>query len=85
MLNQPLRVLRKIESMDKPSVAALFGCCVGGGLELPLTCHFRLAATQGAQIGLPEMEIGTVPAWGGSVRLTRCSGRARALDMILRA
>ncbi len=54
-------------------------------LELPLACHFRLAADEGAQIGLPELELGTVPAWGGTARLTRCVGRDQALDMILRA
>ena len=63
----------------------MFGYCLGGGLELPLACHFRLAADTGAQIGLPEMELGTIPAWGGTARLTRCVGRDRALDMILRA
>jgi enoyl-CoA hydratase len=85
LLDQRLRVLARIESMDKPSVATLFGHCLGGGLELPLACHFRLAASTGAKIGLPELELGSVPAWGGSARLTRCIGRDRALDMILRA
>jgi len=55
------------------------------GLELPLACHFRLAAAEGARIGLPELDLGSVPAWGGSARLTRCVGRDHALDMILRA
>ena len=54
-------------------------------LELPLGCHFRLAAAEGAKIGLPELDLGAVPAWGGTARLTRCIGRDRALDMILRA
>jgi enoyl-CoA hydratase len=85
VFDQRLRVLSAIENMGKPSVATLFGYCLGGGLELPLACHFRLAAAEGAQIGLPEMDLGSVPAWGGSARLTRCVGRDRALDMILRA
>jgi len=85
VLDQRLRVLARIESMDKPSVATMFGYCLGGGLELPLACHFRLAADTGTQIALPEMDLGTVPAWGGSVRLTRCVGRDHALDMVLRA
>ncbi len=85
VLDQRLRVLAAIENMDKPWIATLFGYCLGGGLELPLACHFRLAAAEGARIGLPEMEIGSVPAWGGSARLTRCVGRMHALDMILRA
>ena len=68
-----------------PVIAAVHGYCLGGGLELPLACHFRLAAEEGARIGLPEMDLGTVPAWGGSARLVRCVGRMHALDMILRA
>ena len=62
----------------------MFGFCLGGGLELPLACHFRIAADAGAQIGLPEMDLGSVPAWGGSARLPRVVGSAYALDMILR-
>lgn len=85
VLDQRLRVLSKIETMGKPWIATLFGFCLGGGLELPLACHFRIAAEAGAQIGLPELELGTVPAWGGSARLSRCVGRDHALDMILRA
>ena len=85
ILDQRLRVLAAIENMDKPWVATLFGNCLGGGLELPLACHFRLAAEDGAKIGLPELHLGSVPAWGGSARLVRCIGRDRAIDMILRA
>jgi len=85
VFDQRLRVLAAIENLDKPVIATLFGYCLGGGLELPLACHFRLAAVEGAQIGLPEMDLGTLPAWGGTARLTRCVGRDHALDMILRA
>jgi enoyl-CoA hydratase/carnithine racemase len=85
VFDQRLRVLEAIESLPKPVVAVLYGYCLGGGLELPLACHFRLAAAEGAKIGLPELDLGTVPAWGGSARLTRCVGRDHALDMILRA
>ncbi len=84
VLDQRLRVLNLIENLGKPSIATLFGYCLGGGLELPLACHFRLAAATGAKIGLPEMDLGTVPAWGGSARLPRVVGREVALDMILR-
>ena len=84
VLDQRLRVLSMIENLGKPSIATLFGYCLGGGLELPLACHFRLAAAQGAKIGLPEMDLGTVPAWGGSARLPRVVGRDAAIDMILR-
>jgi enoyl-CoA hydratase/carnithine racemase len=85
LFDQRLNVLSAIETMGKPWIATLFGYCLGGGLELPLACHFRLAAEEGAQIGLPEMHLGTVPAWGGSARLVRRVGRDRAIDMILRA
>jgi enoyl-CoA hydratase/carnithine racemase len=85
LFDQRLRVLSAIETMGKPWIATLFGHCLGGGLELPLACHFRLAAEEGARIGLPELDLGTVPAWGGSARLARCIGRDRAVDMILRA
>ena len=85
VLDQRLRVLSAIENLLKPVIAVLYGYCLGGGLELPLACHFRLAASEGAKIGLPELDLGTVPAWGGSARLTRCIGRNHALDMILRA
>jgi enoyl-CoA hydratase/carnithine racemase len=84
LFDQRLRVINAIETMGKPWIATLFGYCLGGGLEVPLGCHFRLAAAEGAQIGLPEMDLGTVPAWGGSARLSKCVGPNHALDMILR-
>lgn len=83
--DQRLRLISRIETMGKPSVATLFGYCLGGGLELPLGCTFRLAATEDAKIGLPEMDLGSTPAWGGSARLAKTVGRVRALDIILRA
>ena len=79
------RVLDMIENGGTPAIATFFGYCLGAGLELPLACHFRIAASEGAKIGLPEMDLGTVPAWGGSARLPRVVGREHALDMILRA
>jgi enoyl-CoA hydratase len=85
VLDQRLRVLATIENMEKPAIATLYGYCLGGGLELPLACHFRLAAAEGAKIGLPELDLGSLPAWGGTARLARCVGRDHALDMILRA
>jgi enoyl-CoA hydratase len=85
ILDQRLRVLSVIENMGKPWVATLFGNCLGGGLELPLACHFRLAAEDGVNIGLPELHLGSVPAWGGSARLVRAIGRDRAMNLILRA
>lgn len=78
------RVLAMIENGGTPAIATLFGFCLGAGLELPLACHFRIAADTGARIGLPEMDLGSVPAWGGSARLPRAVGRTHAIDMILR-
>ena len=78
------RVLDMIENGGTPAIATLFGYCLGGGLELSLACHFRIAADTAAQICLPEIDLGSVPAWGGSARLPRAVGRTRALDMILR-
>ena len=78
------KVLNMIENGGTPTIATLYGYCLGGGLELPLACHFRIAAETDAQIGLPEMDLGAVPAWGGSARLPRAVGRTYALDMILR-
>jgi len=82
--DQRWNVISAIENMGKPWIATFFGNCLGGGLELPLGCHFRLAAEEGCQIGLPEMDLGAVPAWGGSARLPRVVGRTHAIDMILR-
>jgi enoyl-CoA hydratase len=79
------RVLEMIETGGTPTIATFFGYCLGAGLELPLACHFRIAAGEGAKIGLPEMDLGSVPAWGGSARLPRLVGPQHALDMILRA
>ena len=83
-IDQRLRIIRRIEMMSKPIVCAIRGACLGGGLELALACHFRIAA-RGAKIGLPEVELGVVPAWGGTQRLTRAVGRARALELMLLA
>jgi enoyl-CoA hydratase/carnithine racemase len=81
-IDQRHALIRRIETMPKPVVCAIRGACVGGGLEIALGCHFRIAAT-GAKIGLPEIELGVVPAWGGTQRLTRTVGRAHALEIML--
>ena len=85
LFDQRLKVIEAIELMQKPWVTTLFGYCLGGGLEVPLGCHFHLAADEGAQIGLPELDLGAVPAWGGSARLAKCIGENQAMDMILRS
>jgi enoyl-CoA hydratase len=68
----------------KPVVAAINGLCMGGGLELSLACDLRIAAHTVAAIGLPEVRIGVFPGGGGTQRLPRVVGEAKALEMILR-
>ena len=71
-----------VEASGKPVIAALHGTCFGGGLELALSCHGRVAAPS-AKLGLPEVKIGLLPGAGGTQRLPRLVGVARALDMIV--
>jgi enoyl-CoA hydratase len=72
----------KIERLRFPSVAAINGFAFGGGLELALACTFRLA-TRNAKLGLPEIKLGLIPGYGGTQRLPRLIGEARALEMIM--
>src|SRR5216684_9022098 len=72
----------KIERLPFPSVAAINGFAFGGGLELALACTFRLA-TRSAKLGLPEIKLGLIPGYGGTQRLPRLIGEARALEMIM--
>ncbi|MEJ2186528.1 MAG: enoyl-CoA hydratase-related protein [Gemmatimonadota bacterium] len=75
-------VFRFIERLPKPVIAAVNGYALGGGLELALACHLRIAADN-ARFGLPEVTLGIIPGYGGTVRLPRLVGRGRALQMIL--
>lgn len=71
-----------IHHASKPVLAAINGFALGGGLELALACHIRVAS-QTAKLGLPEVSLGLIPGYGGTQRLTQLVGRGRALEMIL--
>ncbi len=75
-------IFRRIETLGKPVIAAINGFCLGGGLELALSCHVRVAA-EGAKLGLPEVTLGAIPGYGGTQRLSRLVGRGLASEMIL--
>src|SRR5687768_2385221 len=75
-------VFAKLDRLPMPAVAIVNGYAFGGGLELALACTFRLA-TRNAKMGLPEIKLGLIPGYGGTQRLPRAVGEARALDMIL--
>jgi 3-hydroxyacyl-CoA dehydrogenase len=75
-------LIRTAEGLSKPVVAAVHSVCMGGGLELALGCHYRVAAP-GAQIALPEVKLGLLPGAGGTQRLPRVIGLEAALDMIV--
>lgn len=72
----------KLERLPMPSIALINGYAFGGGLEIALACTFRLA-TANAKMGLPEIKLGLIPGYGGTQRLPRVVGEARALEMIL--
>jgi enoyl-CoA hydratase len=73
-----------IAAVEKPVIAAINGLCMGGGFELSLACDLRIAGRDVAAIGLPETRIGIFPGGGGTQRLPRIIGEAKALEMILR-
>ncbi|MEZ4365744.1 MAG: fatty acid oxidation complex subunit alpha FadJ [Kofleriaceae bacterium] len=76
--------LQRLADLDKPVVAAIHGACLGGGLELALACHARIADDDRAtKLGLPEVQLGLIPGAGGTQRLPRLVGIAAALDLIL--
>lgn len=77
-------VFDKLEKLTIPTIAAISGFCLGGGLELALACQYRIAVdNQKTRLGLPEVKLGIHPGWGGTVRLPDLTGAIPAMDLIL--
>ncbi len=76
------RVFLKLQRLGKPVVAAINGVCLGGGLELAMACHLRISGDR-ARFGQPEINLGIIPGWGGTQRLPRLLGKAKATEWIL--
>ncbi|MBC7438464.1 MAG: enoyl-CoA hydratase/isomerase family protein, partial [Flavobacterium sp.] len=73
-----------IENLKKPVIAAINGFALGGGLELAMACHFRVAS-ENAKMGLPETSLGVIPGYGGTQRLPQLVGKGKAMEMIFTA
>jgi enoyl-CoA hydratase len=78
------KVFDQIENGSKPVIAAINGFALGGGLELAMACHIRVAA-ETAKMGLPEVTLGLIPGYGGTQRLTQLAGKGKAMEMIMTA
>lgn len=77
-------VFNAIEKSSKPFIAAINGFALGGGLELAMACHIRIASDQ-AKLGLPEVTLGLIPGYGGTQRLTQLVGKGKAIEIIITA
>lgn len=77
-------VFNAIENSPKPFIAAINGFALGGGLELAMACHMRVASEH-AKLGLPEVTLGLIPGYGGTQRLTQLVGKGKAIEMIITA
>ena len=73
-----------VENLSTPVIAAVNGFALGGGLELAMACHFRIASTN-AKMGLPEVSLGVIPGYGGTQRLPQLVGKGRAMEMVMTA
>lgn len=78
------KVFDVIENSEKPIIAAINGFALGGGLELAMACHIRIAVST-AKMGLPEVSLGLIPGYGGTQRLSHLVGKGKAMEMILSA
>lgn len=74
----------KVENLSKPVIAAVNGFALGGGLELAMACHFRVASDN-AKMGLPEVSLGVIPGYGGTQRLPQLIGKGKAMELIMTA
>jgi 3-hydroxyacyl-CoA dehydrogenase/enoyl-CoA hydratase/3-hydroxybutyryl-CoA epimerase len=84
VINTGQEAFNRIEELKIPTVSAIHGACLGGGLELSLACKYRIAsADKCTKIGLPEVMLGILPAWGGTTRLPRTIGLPKSLSAIL--